>query len=76
MKQTVTSRSLVTFRHDATLPFLATLRQPVHRAQSGARVSFMTVRATGAGGKYTFGSDEGRNLRLGAADLWLVQFPA
>ncbi len=25
----------------------------------------MTVRATGAGGKYTFGSDEGRNLRLG-----------
>ena len=26
----------------------------------------MTVRATGAGGKYTFSSDEGRNLRLGA----------
>ena len=34
--------------------------------QSGPRVSCMTVRAAGAGGKYTFGPDEGRKLRLGA----------
>ena len=39
---------------------------PLLPLQPGGRVSCMAVRAAGASGSYTFGSEEGRKIRLGA----------